>query len=412
MAYRELIKNFEKIRSYMRDFYIYGFKSRGSYTEKSLRSYDDEKRRIESWLGDYMSFRWTESGKTVFLSVDSRQPRGNPLFRAWKSKSFTDSDITLHFIISDIFYDCSAAYSCGELLQIIEADYLSRFDNLTYFDQSTLRKKLKEYVGCGILSERKSGNKILYSRTKDPYICLDYSMLSFFSEIAPCGVIGSFILDKLPAEQQVFTFKHHYITQTLDSEILLALLQCISKKGMAEIEIDGRRSKHPNVLRIVPIKIFISVQNGRQYVIAYTGGFVLQSYRIDRIKSVKFCGEIENHEKYLSDFAIKRRHMWGASVRTGKVEHIEFTVNTEDGEEYIYRRLMREKRIGEVHRLGKNKYVFSADVYDSTEMIPWIRTFICRIEDIKADNYAVVRSIKQDFNAMYDMYCGGGDDIQ
>lgn len=56
MAYSELIKNFERIRDYMREFYVYGFKSREEYDAKSARSYDNERRRIESWLGDYMSF--------------------------------------------------------------------------------------------------------------------------------------------------------------------------------------------------------------------------------------------------------------------------------------------------------------------------------------------------------------------
>ena len=55
-SYSELIKNFERIRAYMREFYIYGFKSRDDYSKKSARSYDDERRRIESWLGDHMSF--------------------------------------------------------------------------------------------------------------------------------------------------------------------------------------------------------------------------------------------------------------------------------------------------------------------------------------------------------------------
>ncbi len=32
MAYSELIKNFEKVRSYMRDFYVYGFKDSFSMT--------------------------------------------------------------------------------------------------------------------------------------------------------------------------------------------------------------------------------------------------------------------------------------------------------------------------------------------------------------------------------------------
>ena len=48
MAYKELIEDFNRIRSYMREFYVYGLKSREKYTEKSGRSYDDEHRRLES----------------------------------------------------------------------------------------------------------------------------------------------------------------------------------------------------------------------------------------------------------------------------------------------------------------------------------------------------------------------------
>lgn len=50
MAYSELVKSFERIRSYMREFYVYGFKSREEYSIKSARSYDNERRRIESEL--------------------------------------------------------------------------------------------------------------------------------------------------------------------------------------------------------------------------------------------------------------------------------------------------------------------------------------------------------------------------
>ncbi|MFR9099999.1 MAG: hypothetical protein ACLVI9_10020 [Anaerostipes hadrus] len=35
MAYKELIKNFNRIRSYMREFYVYGFKKREEYTRKA-----------------------------------------------------------------------------------------------------------------------------------------------------------------------------------------------------------------------------------------------------------------------------------------------------------------------------------------------------------------------------------------
>ena len=105
MAYSELVKSFERIRNYMREFYVYGFKSRDEYGMKSTRSYDNERRRIESWLGDYMSFRQESSGKNVFLSLDSRRVQRNPLYKAFKAKSFTDKDITLHFYILDILAD-------------------------------------------------------------------------------------------------------------------------------------------------------------------------------------------------------------------------------------------------------------------------------------------------------------------
>ena len=75
----------------MREFYIYGFKSREEYNKKSVRSYDDERRRIESWLGNYMGFRQTPEGKNVFISIDSRVSRHDPLYKAWKAKSFTEA---------------------------------------------------------------------------------------------------------------------------------------------------------------------------------------------------------------------------------------------------------------------------------------------------------------------------------
>ena len=72
MAFNELIKNFDNIRQLMRDFYVFGFKSRADFADKSARSYDNERRRIESWLCEYMYFRQNAGGKNCFISMDSR----------------------------------------------------------------------------------------------------------------------------------------------------------------------------------------------------------------------------------------------------------------------------------------------------------------------------------------------------
>ena len=97
MPYSELIKNFQSIRDYMRQFYVYGFKSRSEYDVKSARTYDDVRRRMESWLGEYMSFRQSDSGKIQFLSIDSRAAAHNPLYQVFKAKTFTDNDIPFSY---------------------------------------------------------------------------------------------------------------------------------------------------------------------------------------------------------------------------------------------------------------------------------------------------------------------------
>ena len=53
MAFNELIKSFDNIRQLMRDFYVFGFKSRADFADKSARSYDNERSRdevdLEAW---------------------------------------------------------------------------------------------------------------------------------------------------------------------------------------------------------------------------------------------------------------------------------------------------------------------------------------------------------------------------
>lgn len=246
MAYNERVKNFNRIRDYMREFYVYGFKSRDEFTKKSARSYDDEKRRLESWLGDYMQFRQTADGKNVFLSIDSRLSRHNPLYKAWKTKSFTDGDITLHFIIFDILYDPEKKFSIAEIMKAIDT-YLSEFQVPRMFDESTVRKKLKEYVNEGLIVSEKTGRTVYYRKSKmekNPEAC----MLDFYSEVAPCGVIGSFLLDKLTNDPKCFAFKHHYITSATSIPVVVLPVCAFS-------ESDVPVSKHIRILwDSIPVK--------------------------------------------------------------------------------------------------------------------------------------------------------------
>lgn len=417
MAYSELVKNFNRIRDYMREFYVYGFKSREEYTRKSARSYDDERRRIESWLGDYMGFRQNADGKNVFISIDSRAASHNPLYKAWKTKSFTDGDITLHFILMDIFASAQKALSLTEITEQID-EYLSVFPEPKTFDVSTVRKKLNEYISEGIVLGEKQGKSMYYSWTMEK--CdLDRDILDFFSEIAPCGVIGSFLLDQVKEQDSHFSFKHHYITSAMDSEILCSVFMAIREKRSVTLETYNRHKEHVSESHVVPLRVMVSAQSGRQYLMAYAPRFRrILSFRTDHIASVKMGEVSERFDQMRQKLDEMQKHMWGVSTQNrwgNRMEHVEFTIRYGAGEKHIPKRLEREKRCGAVVHLDENTSRFTADVYDASELIPWIRTFICRITEIHISNEKLEEQFLEDIKAMYALYGledGENHDIQ
>lgn len=402
MAYWELIKNFEKIRSYMREFYIYGFKHRSQYDAKSVRSYDDERRRIESYLGDYMGFSQTPEGKTVFLSVDSRTVRKNPFYRAWKAKSFTDRDITLHFLILDALNTPERRLTLTELLEEIDGKLAGALE----FDESTLRKKLKEYIQEGILQSAREGRSVVYWRSPETDITGLQDVVDFFSEDAPCGVIGSYLQDRLGPHKEIFSFKHHDITSALDSDIMATLFEAMGEKHYITMENWGRQFKG-KTLRLIPLRIYISAQNGRQYLMAYQAQtHRVIPYRLDYISNVQLqevCPQFDLLRGRLNDMA---ENIWGVNSRQrpNQLEHVEFEIQVGPTETHILRRLEREKRCGTVQQLDETHYRFTAEVFDTQEMIPWIRSFICRLTRLNFSNRTVENQLKADIEKMYRMY--------
>ena len=410
MAYSELIKNFGRIRDYMRQFYVYGFKSRNEYDKKSARSYDNERRRIESWLGDFMGFRQTADGKNVFLSVDSRSIPGNPLHSAFKAKSFTPGDVTFHFYILDLLQD-GRACNAQEIVDLFSQKYLRHFDTNWEPDISTVRKKLKEYVALGLLKSEKHGRELVFSRN-DSSIELNAwaDTLAFFAEADPLGVVGSFLLDKLVTVPDYFQFKHHYILHTLDSQLLLQLLTAIGEHRRIHLTNASVRSTAGKVVHTVyPLKIFVSTQGGRQYLLCYHFRFrKLMFFRTDYIHAVELLDPIANHERYAAHYRKFRAHLWGTSGGSGfHVDHLEMTVTYGPGEEFIPRRLEREKRNGTVEILDDHTCRYSTDVYDASELIPWLRTFIGRIVKLECSDNTVVERFWSDLEKMSSLY--GGD---
>ena len=421
MAYNELIKNFQNIRDYMQDFFIYGFHTRKDFNKKSGRSYDNERRRIDSWLGDFMTSREDATGKVSFVSVDSRVILHNPLYRALKAVSFTDNDITLHFYILDILSDGShrtVSQICKEIVSRCDL-VLDDPKDLFTISERTIRNKLDVYVELGILKREKQGGKLIYSRNDMAWDMDAWKdTVAFASEVMPLGIVGSCLLDKYHDVPRYFSFKHHYLLHAMDSEILSQLLLCRKERQNAEITFTTthERKKARQAL-VYPLKVYISTRNGKENLLAYNyNDNSPRMYRLDRIKSVKkMDGTVENASLLDQEGKLFAEHLWGTSSGiddSRRIHHLEMQIHAGQDEPFIVDRLQREKRNGAITQLNEETWLFSTDVYDAREMLPWIRTFTGRIVSLECSDSDVIKRVYDDLEDMYSMYGAEGEGLE
>ena len=407
MSYQERIKSFDRIRGYVRDFFVYGYKVRNEYDEKSSRSYDDERKHIESWLGEYLKCRYEADGKINYLSVDSRSIAQNPLYRAFKTSSFTDADISLHFALMSVFSD-------GKLLSVQDTvaavdEFLSHFENDLLLDQSTVRKKLTEYEAMGLMSKEIKGRKLYYRRAEDISTEVMTDALSFFAEAAPCGVIGSYIQDcrHLSALDSPFRFKQDYFASALDSEVTCRLFAAIHAEKQVMLEKLHPIKRKNTRLFVLPLQIVTNAETGREYLLAFdiVNG-IYQSCRIDYILSVvegERSTEFSYHRQQLRRI---REHMWGVELNNNpdSYEHIKVLFHVGPDEPHILRRLTREKGCGNIEQVDDTTWCFTADVTNTAEMLPWLRTYMGRIVKVTMSNEGVRKAFEADLRAMAEQY--------
>lgn len=418
-GFSELIKNFEKTRDFVRDFFINGFKTRSEFNKKSSRTYDDEKRRVESWLGDNIRYSDSVRGRMISISVDSRRISENPLYRAYYSKSFTDNDIKLHFMLSDVLKS-GAVLTLKELTDMLNESYS------TLFDEQTVRNKLKEYAEEGLINVEKRGKTAYFSLLPDrsDQMLSEHDgladALKFFSESGEFGVIGNSIMKSERLSNDLFFKKHNYIVHTLEDAVLPEILRAIEEKRFVLFRTyaSKRDPNNEKDCRVLPMQIAASAQTGRRYLMGYIPEFKrFNSYRLDKIRSAKLGEVCENYDRVFEKYCVNVKKSWGVSFGDRRAEGnstpLKLTIRIGKGEGFIVDRLNREKRVGTLKQLSDTLYELELDVFDTTEPLPWIKTFIGRIVKLEGGSKAARAVFSDDIKRMNEMYNGDkNDDIQ
>lgn len=456
--FHELIKKFSKCRNYVRDFFVYGYKSRSDFSHKSGRTYDDERRRIESWLGDFVCQDYQENTKNISLQMDSNLLETNPLYRVWKTKSFTNADISLHFYLLDLL-GSETWLSVNALTDKI----LDQYE--VSIDPQMVRRKCKEYEKEGLLLARKEGKTVFYSlgmdmaaltrstTSIDPDLFRQHILdaISFFALSAPFGIIGSTILDQQFVKNTLFRIKHSFLVHTLEDEVLLTISNAMQTHSCVRLALNSGQKKSEYMKYGLPLRIFVSTRTGRRYLCLYQlngrsdkGQF--HGIRLDQIQNVELCS-VKNtpdpiylltektsarHDEILQKLNQNQDMVWGISFhgnykttsakrsslpRRSRQQTIHLTLYIdEDKDLHILHRLEREGKGGEISHIAPNTYRYEKTLFDAQETFPWLRTFIGRILELKVTeagtsetlppviNHHYSDQFYRDLEQMYEMY--------
>lgn len=347
--YSELKKNFLGMRDLLRHFIIYGDMSRSNSPNKatSVRSFDDDLRRIKSWLKDIVKFKSVNGEKRYSVCIDPSAVESNPFFETYKYKSFTEKDVNLHFLLLNILKN-------KELTVNEISDEICRLTGNIDFESNTIRNKLTEYVDLGLIKLSKK-NKINYysleNTTINDLLKENNNLLEavkFFSSIAPVPTIGSYILDKVDsAEKSGISFRHQFLANCLDDIIIIDLLKAMKSDCFVEVTNYSPNTHKTTKNKLFPFKILVSLNTCRSYIMGYSIRFDNFSFfRIDNIKDIKILEKADKADFFKKTISESLPYCYMLHMDlTRKIEKFEMTLRIDEvSEKHIIRKLNQEKR--------------------------------------------------------------------
>ena len=408
------ISSFNIIRKLVRDLYLEGLNNYLNTDSfgKSSRAYLNNLTSIRTFLDNrFISSKTsTKKGINPIISFNTREETENPLFALWKTENSTATNMSFDFAIMDILEEYPEGISRFSLTSDSNS---TKHDNLLEYyvnkgiDKKSVRPKLQKLADAGIIEFFDNSKKIRKTDTRKLTQLLSSTKvkqaIQFASETCPLGVIGSYILDNLRTynSEKLNTpihYKHHYIFNSIDYEIMYILLEAINERSFVEIE-----SERFGLRIIVPLKIFISTQTGRTYVVFWNKNEEkLFSENLELILSAKKTNTCPEYDLYVKKFLEIESYMWGVSFKmenSTKLEHVRFVIEypSEKERSFIPDRIKKEAITGTVKELDTYHSEFNADLIDSNEIVPWISSFFGRITEIE---FPYAENIKEDISLL------------
>ncbi|MBV7274733.1 WYL domain-containing protein [Clostridium sp. PL3] len=425
--FSDFIKHYNIIRTILRDIFLYGCFSREGLEEKrniSSRKLSYEMRRIQQYIEDeYIRIDKDGRCKLLALTYDSIRNTENFLIKTYMTKSFTRTDLILYFYILGNLHMQDKSCCFRELEDLLIENELISYDNIS---RKTIERKLNEmYENLGILQCDTVKRVKHYSIAKDIFKALDnqeltelFTAVSLFKNILFPVSAGyyceSSLKDYIVYERDMkldfkdyFQYRNVHFHPVIEEEILWQILKVIHGKICISLNYKLPQSSDVEIPKQIlkPYKVRYDIQCGRFYLVSYDEYDRCIISRLDRIESIdihKESYEAEGLEKlYKSDMSCS----WSSVplVRGNKRENIKIEIFiNEPKENYIIEKIKGEVHGAAVERIDKGYYLLTMSVNDSSEMVPWIRSYSGYMKVIEGRH--LVKKLSEDWREMLENY--------
>lgn len=423
-TYTNFIAEYNTLRKVLRQFYIYGCYNRKDFEDKfalSGRSYDDAKRRVTYCIEKkYAQEKYINNHKYFSLNCDPFLLQSNFLINMYLLKRFGLNDLNYFFLIQQLLASSKQALSFKEILDKL-ADYISP-DIIAA--QKPLRKRLHYLATAGLIQKSPYKNSFSYQTPPDFFAVFDktelislYHALFFYAATALISSPGYYLQNTLKkylwhkfqyvvdTDLKIFSFKHLNLSRILDDAIVAELLQNIIKKTAVKLTITSNGSSENLVC--YPLKLVTEYLYSRQYLLYFLiSSQEIAVVRIDDIEEVRSTtSEIPfPSEQLLANWFAKS---WCSSFDNNKKQLITVEIDfyfSEISQVHILNRLKKEQKWGVLQRLANDHYLFSIDVLDPNELIPWIRSFANFAKVRPAPQHQLFEKIAQDWQEAFNNY--------
>ena len=162
-----LIRDYERIRHILRDFYIFGCFTKDDYVNIkgiSASKNDKDKKKINAYLPEDFINKKTQNKRVIqFCAYNMYKDRENYIANTFRCKTFTDLDIKSYFYVLQLL-NKNGEMGLNELEKKING---IKYGAVNDYTKESIKNKLKELTYSGYITSDDDENKPKYNLKED-----------------------------------------------------------------------------------------------------------------------------------------------------------------------------------------------------------------------------------------------------